>query len=140
MGTRISRAPYALLRKTPHNIGQEHGVLQESPNDLKKVDDEEDDGNGEKDNKSYVDNDDEPVAGWDIIVKAADATAPKMTVKNYVCETLLKEGELPDADDERDTRRRYVAEEKEVAYSKPTLNDNGENERRTLYLGKSLFE
>lgn len=55
---------------------------------------EPNEGNGE------VDSDDEPVAGWETIAEAAKEDAPRMSLKDYVRETLLRDGKLSDSDDE----------------------------------------
>lgn len=46
------------------------------------------------------DSDHEPVAGWDAIGEAAKRDTPKLTLKDYVRQTLLKEGRLSDTDSE----------------------------------------
>ncbi len=118
----ISRTLRALLRKDPAIYDKKTIFFEGSRNDI----DNEEEG---EDADSDVDSGDEPVAGWDTIAKAAEAETPKMTIKDYVRETLLKEGELPDSDDERITRRRHVEEEnEEVARSKTILRDDGESE------------
>lgn len=58
--------------------------------------DDSDDGDAE------VNSDDEPVAGWDTIANAHNADAPKMTLKDYVRETLLKDGKLSDSEDQNE--------------------------------------
>lgn len=50
--------------------------------------------------ESDDDSEEEPVAGWDTIAKAAQDDAPKLTMKDYVRETLLRDGKLSDGDDE----------------------------------------
>lgn len=69
------------------------------------------------DHESDVDSTDEPVAGWDAIAKAAKAAAQKLTIKDYVRESLLNHGTLSDGDDDDEddtTRPDYDHERDEV--------------------------
>jgi protein KRI1 len=53
----------------------------------------------ESDAGEEYDSDDEPVAGWDAVAKAAEDDVPKrLTLKDYVRENLLKDGRLSDSD------------------------------------------
>lgn len=67
-----------------------------------------------------VDSDDEPVAGWDAIAKAALSSAQKLTIKDYVRESLLNRGTLSDGEDDDEendveVRPDYDHERDEVA-------------------------
>lgn len=60
-------------------------------------------GEGEgKEEDEQVDEEDEPVAGWDTIAKAADEHRPKMTMKDYVREQIITHGGLAQSDDDDD--------------------------------------
>lgn len=64
-------------------------------------DDDEGNGDGDKsDDASDYDSDKEPVAGWEAIADSAKAEIGKVTLKDYVRETLLKDGKLSDSDDD----------------------------------------
>lgn len=63
------------------------------------VDKGEEDGS---DSDGDVVSDDEPVVGWNTLEKAAKDNTPKLTVKDYVRETILKHGKLSDGEDEDD--------------------------------------
>lgn len=58
--------------------------------------------NGSKESEDD-DSDNEPVAGWNTIAQAAQQAGPKLTLKDYVRETLLKDGKLSDSDEEEIT-------------------------------------
>lgn len=87
---------------------------------------EDSDSEGENENAAEqnidVNSDDEPVAGWDAIAEAAISSAQKLTIKDYVRESLLNHENLSDGDDEdgigedgQEERPDYDHERDEVA-------------------------
>lgn len=60
---------------------------------------EDEGGNGEGSDDEQLGTDDEPVAGWGAIERAESGALPKMTIKDYVRETLLRDGRLSDGED-----------------------------------------
>lgn len=124
MDSQITKTLLALQAKDPSIYKEETTFFKGSRNDVDKSDAE--DSDAEDPNAS---SEDEPVAGWDAIARAAEAAAPKMTIKDYVRETLLKDGELANSDDERGRRRRHVEEENEdVARAKTVLEEEVSSE------------
>lgn len=82
--------------------------------------DSDEENEHENDKDVDVNSDDEPVAGWDTIAKAALSSAQKLTIKDYVRESLLKHGNLSDGEDESnedewEERPDYDHERDEVA-------------------------
>jgi protein KRI1 len=58
---------------------------------------------GSENDESSFETDDEPVAGWDAVARAAEAlSSSKTTLKDYVRENLLRDGRLSDSDGEDD--------------------------------------
>lgn len=120
----ISNTFLALRNKDPSIYDKKTVFFKGSRNDMDKSSDEDD-----SDSDSGASSGDEPVAGWDSIAKAAEAAVPKLTIKDYVRETLLEEGDLPDSDAERFIRRRHVEEENEqVAQEKTKLHDSSDSD------------
>lgn len=81
-------------------------------------DEEEGEDGDESEEISEYDSDKEPVAGWETIADSAKADIAKVTLKDYVRETLLKEGKLSDSEDEDDdpySRRLTVYDEGDTA-------------------------
>lgn len=125
MDKQISNTFLALRNKDPAIYDKSTVFFKGSRND---VDDESENSEQNSDSESQLSSDDEPVAGWDTIAKAAESAGPKLTIKDYVRETLLDEGDLPDSDAERFTGRRHVEEENEqVASEKTKLVDTAES-------------
>ncbi len=125
LDNQIRKTILALQSKDPIIYKKGTTFFKGSRNDVDASDPEESDA----ENDSAASSEDEPVAGWDTIAKAAEAAAPKMTIKDYVRETLLQEGELPDSDDEYRRRRRHVDEENEdVARAKTILKEGSDSE------------
>lgn len=87
------------------------------------------DRSGDKSSETETDDksDDEPVAGWDAIAKAAEQETPKLTLKDYVRESLLHDGRLSDDDeDENHSRAGKVnsIEQKDDLQPSPREKDN----------------
>lgn len=96
--------------------------------ELKDDDDHDNENDSEEsgDDDEEVGSDDEPVAGWDAIAAAASNDAPKLTVKDYVRENLLKHGKL--SDDESDGNA--DDDDHVPGMHSDTQFENGENNRK----------
>lgn len=63
---------------------------------------EHDQQHSDSDDNATYDSEDEPVAGWETVAKSAQADIAKLTLKDYVRETLLKDGKLSDSEEDDD--------------------------------------
>lgn len=84
-----------------------------------------DDVDGSGDESEDVNSDDEPVAGWNTIAKAHSADAPKMTLKDYVRETLLENGRLSDSEEDDEDTGRQSRYERSNHFSGEGNEENG---------------
>lgn len=120
---RVQETLDAIRKKDPRIYDTQVRFFDDTdPNHRLDPNDSDSDGENENGNDKNIDvnSDDEPVAGWDTIAKAALSSAQKLTIKDYVRESLLKHGNLSDGEDEsggneKEERPDYDHERDEVS-------------------------
>lgn len=82
---------------------------------------------GSSDSDKDVDSDDEPVAGWDTVANAAQNSEQKLTLKDYVRENLLQNGNLSDCESDDENQDEEIAEDSD--HADHDIGNAGENDK-----------